>query len=125
MALGFFQSMQTDADYIAYIMLSCVIINILIILIEAKAHPDLTTLQEDQRENQFFKDKPYTCMLNPFLPSVGISFSALVIGYMDIIVWASFFVSLIFIALSYFLYVIPKKFNEKTNKKNKDGVPFP
>ena len=47
-------------------------------------------------------------MFNPFLPSVGISFSALVIGYMDIIVFASFFIVVLFIALSYFIYVIPK-----------------
>ena len=56
-------------------------------------------------------------MLNPFLPSVGISFSALVIGYMDIIVWASFFIVVFIIALSYFLYVIPKKYKEKLAKE--------
>ena len=120
MTLGFVHSMEIDSsEYFLYGLLGCVCLNILIILIEAKTHPDLTTMQEDQRENQFFKDKPYTCMFNPFLPSIGISFSALVIGYMDIIVWSSFFISLIFIALSYFLYVVPKKFKEKTEKEKK------
>lgn len=107
MALGFIHSMSTDANYLLLTILASVIINILIILIEAKTHPDLATIQEDERENLSFIDKPYTCMWNPFLPSIGISCSALVIGYMDIIVWSSFFVSVIFIAISYFVYVIP------------------
>ena len=86
-----------------------VLTNIAIIFIEAKTHPDLTQTQEDERENQTFLDKPYTCMLNPFLPSVGISCSALVIGYMDIIVWSSFFLVTLAIAVTYFIYVIPRK----------------
>ena len=42
MALGFIHSMQTDSDIIVWTLLSLVIVNVLIILIEAKAHPDLS-----------------------------------------------------------------------------------
>ena len=120
MALGFIHSMSTDANYLLLTLLASVIINILIILIEAKTHPDLATIQEDERENLVFKDKPYTCMWNPFLPSVGISCSALVIGYMDIVVWSSFFIGTIIIAISYFIYVIPHKHKEKLSKMSQN-----
>lgn len=116
MALGFIHSMQLDSDYVLLTLLAAVILNILIIFIEAKTHPDLATIQEDERENLSFKDKPYTCMWNPFLPSIGISGSALVIGYMDIIVWSSFFIATILIGISYFVYVIPRKHKEKLSK---------
>jgi hypothetical protein len=109
MALGFIHSLQKDASFILFTLLALVLINILTILIETKTHPDLETMQEDERENLLFKDKPYTCMWNPFMPSIGISCSALVIGYMDIAVWSSFFIVTILIGLTYFLYVIPRK----------------
>ena len=79
-------------------------------------HPDLATMKEDLLEAQSFKDPPYTCMLNPFLPCVGISVSAIVVGYMDILVWATFFVVVALTAASYFLWVIPSKHKDKVNK---------
>ena len=116
MALGFIQSMQTQSEYLVLTLIAAVIVNIIIILIEAKSHPDLATMHDDQRENSTFKDMPYTCMMNPLLPSIGISFSAVVIGYMDIVVWVIFFLTVFLSAISYFLYVIPKKHAEKMAK---------
>lgn len=116
MALGFIHSMQTFSEYIHLTLISLCALNILIIVIEAKTNPDLSQMQEDQREDQTFRDKPYTCMMNPFLPSIGISCSAVVIGYMDLIVWVIFFVVLALTFISYFFYVIPQKHKEKLEK---------
>ena len=85
-------------------------------MIESRIYPDLTSMQEDQRENQTFKDMPYTCMFNPLLPSIGISFSGIVVGYMDIEVWVAFFIVVLFTILSYFFLVIPSKDQEKLYK---------
>lgn len=109
MAFGFLHSMELGQDTALWVLFGLVLTNMASILIEAKMHPDLTQIHEDENENRTFKDKPYTCMLNPFLPSVGISCSAVVIGYMDIIVWSSFFLSVLVIGLTYFVYVIPRK----------------
>lgn len=115
MAFGFLHSMELGQDMALWVLVGLVLTNLAAILIESKTHPDLTQMQEDERENQTFKDKPYTCMLNPLLPSVGISCSAVVIGYMDIIVWSSFFLSIFAIGLTYFIYVIPRKHKEKVH----------
>ena len=86
------------------------------IFIESKLYPDQASFAEDKREYDTLPDKPYTCMLNPLLPSIGIWFSGTVIGYLDVIVWTSFFGVIVLIAISYFLYVIPRKYNEKIKK---------
>ena len=52
-------------------------------------------------------EKPYTCMYNPLLPAIGISFSGVTMGYIDLNVWVTFFVILILISLSYVFVVIP------------------
>jgi hypothetical protein len=61
-------------------------------------------------------DKPYTCMLNPIIPCIGIMGSGTFIGYIDVLVWTSFFGVVVIIAISYFLYVIPRKYLEKLRK---------
>ena len=57
-------------------------------------------------------------MFNPIIPCIGIWGSGVVIGYIDIIVWASFFVVCLLIALSYFIYVIPRKYLEKAQNRS-------
>ncbi len=52
-------------------------------------------------------------MLNPLLPAFGIWSSGVVIGYIDVVVWTSFFGVTALIAVSYFLAIIPRKYNEK------------
>lgn len=52
-------------------------------------------------------------MFNPIIPSIGIWGSGTVIGYIDVVVWASFFVIVVLIGISYFVFVIPKKYMDK------------
>lgn len=118
MTLGFIHSMQVFDDYFMITMISLIAVNMLIIMVEHKRHPDLEAIEEDLRENKTFKDTPYTCMLSPFLPSIGISVSGIVLGYMDIVVWATFFIVVFLTILSYFLYVVPKKHREKLKKQS-------
>lgn len=112
---GFLHSINMPI-FIVIVMLSACLINIFIIQIESRMYPDLQTIAEDQRENDTFPDKPYTCMFNPILPCLGIFFSGTVIGYLDIIVWTSFLGVMVLIGASYFVYVIPRKYEEKINK---------
>jgi len=47
---------------------------------------------------------------------IGISGSGVVLGYIDQMIWALLLIILLFSLLSYFLYVIPKKHEEKLKK---------
>lgn len=98
------------------IFLAGCFVNIIIIFIEAKLYPDRVSIEEDKKEDETMPDNPYTCMFNPIIPSIGIWGSGAVIGYLDTIVWQSFFGIVILIAISYFIYVIPRKYGEKMKK---------
>jgi hypothetical protein len=49
-------------------------------------------------------------MFNPLVPAIGIMMSGITIGYIDQDVWITFFLMTILIGLSYFFFVIPRKF---------------
>ncbi len=100
-------------NYIVGIILAAIVVVMIILIIESKQYPDLASIAEDVKENNLFPDKPYTCMLNPLIPSLGIWGSGTVIGYIDVIVWASFFGVVVLIGISYFLFVIPRRYDEK------------
>ena len=59
------------------------IVLVVLIVIESKLYPDTKTIEAELNEDRHLIDKPYTCMLNPLLPAVGIMFSSLTLGYMD------------------------------------------
>src|ERR1035441_4776760 len=67
-------------------------------------------------------DKPYTCMFNPLLPAVGIMFSGVTIGYIDQSVWITFFIIIVCIIASYFIFVIPRKIRIKLKKENENKI---
>jgi hypothetical protein len=56
-------------------------------------------------------------MWNPFLPAVGIMSSSITLGYMDLEVWATFFIIVLAIVASYFIYVIPRKYEQNNKRK--------
>jgi hypothetical protein len=80
-------------------------------------YPDTKTIEEDQREADLMKDKPYTCMLNPLIPAIGIMLSGVTIGYIDHDVWITFFIISVLIAISYFIYVIPRKYAKTVRRR--------
>jgi amino acid transporter len=117
---GFTHSLQADAVLVSGFLAGCVIL-VIVIFVESKYYPDVKQIEDDLKENETFIDKPYTCMLNPVLPCIGIWGSGTVIGYIDIIVWASFFVIVLLIAGSYFAFVLPRKYREKSRGRFPKG----
>lgn len=107
--------MGLDITLIA-LLLAAIVVLIIVIFAEAKYYPDRESIAEDEKENETLPDLPYTCMLNPIIPCLGISSSGVIIGYIDLIVWISFFAIVILIGISYFIFVVPRKYNQKAKQ---------
>jgi len=94
-----------------------VVVFISLIVVESNLYPDLETIEEDKQEDKNFVDKPFSCMMNPLLPSIGIMSSGVTIGFIDQSVWITFFIIIVCIVGSYFIFVIPRKIKRSLKKE--------